>query len=54
MVSRDTKITAAFVVVALALWLLAGQFTDSSLVLFGILLGIGVVLPTALNEIRNR
>lgn len=54
MVSSDTKFTAAFVVLATVLWLLAGQFTDSSWVLFGILIGIGVVMPTVLNEMRNR
>jgi fatty acid desaturase len=53
MVSSDTKVTAAFVVAALVLWLLAQRFTDSSWVLLAILLGIGVVLPTALNEMRG-
>ena len=54
MVSVDTKITAAFVVVALLSWLLVRQFTDSPWVLLSVLLGVGVVLPTALNEVRNR
>ena len=54
MVSRDTKVTAAFVVLAFLLWLLARRFTDSSWLLLLVLLGVGVVLPTALNEARNR
>lgn len=54
MVSRDTKVTAAFVALAFVLWLPAQEFTDSSWVLLAVLLGIGVVLPTALNEARNR
>jgi hypothetical protein len=54
MVSADTKVTAAFVVVAFLLWLLAQRFTDSSWVLFGLLLGVGVVVPTLVNEVRNR
>ncbi|MDS0297729.1 hypothetical protein NDI76_03115 [Halogeometricum sp. S1BR25-6] len=54
MVAPDTKVTAAFVVLSLLLWLLAGQFTDSSWILLGILLGVGVVVPTLVNEVRSR
>ena len=54
MVSADTKVTAAFVVAAFLLWLLAHRFTGSSWVLAGILLGVGVVVPTLVNEVRNR
>ncbi|SFR35465.1 hypothetical protein [Halogeometricum limi] len=53
MVSRHTKTTAAFVLLATVLWLFAQQYTDDAWVLWGILVGVGVLLPTALNEART-
>ncbi|SFR38190.1 hypothetical protein SAMN04487947_0693 [Halogeometricum rufum] len=53
MVSRDTKLTAAFVVLATALWLVAQQFTTDSWVLWAVLVGVGVVVPTVLNEVSD-
>jgi len=50
MVSRDTKTTAAFVVLAVILWIAASAVTDNELVQWGVLIGVGVVLPLAVNE----
>jgi hypothetical protein len=52
-VSRDTKLTAAFVVLATALWLVAQQFTTDSWVLWAVLVGVGVVVPTVLTEMSD-
>lgn len=54
MVSRDTKVTAAFVVLAFLLWLLARQFISNSWMPWAVLVGVGVVVPTLVNEMMNR
>lgn len=53
LVSTDTKITALFVVLGLVSWYSATTVTDSELVQFGLLVGIGVIVPTLLNEWRK-
>jgi thiol:disulfide interchange protein len=52
-VRSDTKTTAGFVVVAVALWLGAQTVTESAILQAAILLGVGVVAPTLLNEWRS-
>ncbi len=45
MVSEDTKVTGACVVIAVALWLLPPELTDSLPIQGGVLLMVGVILP---------
>ncbi|WP_380679484.1 hypothetical protein [Salinigranum sp. GCM10025319] len=54
MVSRDTLITAFFALLAVDLWQLSWRTTDNVGVQLGLLVGIGVVLPTLINEARRR
>lgn len=54
MVSTNTKITALFVVLAVALWFVASQFTENTLIQFAVLLGVGAILPTLVNEWREQ
>lgn len=54
MVSTETKTTVAFVVLAVGLWLAAPVVTDDELVRWVLLVGVGVVAPTAVNEWRDR
>lgn len=49
-----TWITIGFVVLGVACWLVARSLTDSRLVQFGALIGVGVVAPTLVNEIRSK
>jgi len=53
LVSTETKITTFFVVVALVSVYGTTTVTDSQWVHFVVLLGIGVVVPTLINEWRN-
>ncbi|MCU4801245.1 hypothetical protein OB920_12770 [Halobacteria archaeon HArc-gm2] len=53
MVSRDTKTTAAFVVLAVILWIGASAITDNELVQWGVLIGVGLIAPLAVNEWRE-
>jgi hypothetical protein len=53
LVSTDTKISAAFVVLGLVSWYGAGSVTDDQLVQFGVLFGVGVIAPILINEWRN-
>ncbi|MEM4780027.1 MAG: hypothetical protein QXG03_00455 [Halalkalicoccus sp.] len=52
MVSTHTAITAAFVVLAVALWYGVSQTTDSTVVPLVVLLGVGVVVPLGINAWR--
>jgi|AntDeeMinimDraft_4_1070355.scaffolds.fasta_scaffold00056_14 low temperature requirement protein LtrA len=52
MVSRDTKTTAAFVVLAVLLWIGASAVTDNELVQWGVLIGVGLILPMAITQRR--
>jgi hypothetical protein len=52
-VSTDTKITAVFVVLGVASWYGSRAVTESRAVQAAILLGVGVVAPTLLNEFRG-
>lgn len=51
--SSDTKITAIFVVLGVLTWQVARTATTSDLLALAALVGIGIVLPTLLNEWRS-
>lgn len=52
MVSRDTKITAAFVVLAVVLWIAASVVTENELAQWAVLIAVGLIAPLAVNEWR--
>jgi len=54
MVSTDTLIVTVFAVLGLTLWYVSQSVTDSSAVQFAVLIGVGVVLPTLINQWRSR
>jgi len=54
LVAPETKITIAFMFLGLTAWYLVGTVAESDLLELGALLGIGVVLPTLINERRRR
>lgn len=54
MVSTDTWITIAFVVLAVVLWYGTTQFTDSDALAWAVLVGVGVMVPLGVNEWRTR
>ena len=53
MVSRDTKTTAAFVVLAIVLWVAVSAVTANQYVQWGVLIGVGVILPMAIDQWRE-
>ena len=53
LVSTDTKITAVFVVLGVVLWYGSTTVTDNQFVQFALLLGVGIIVPTLLNELRR-
>jgi intracellular septation protein A len=53
LVSTETKITAFFIIVALVSVYGTTTVTDRQWVHFAVLLGVGVILPTLINEWRN-
>jgi thiol:disulfide interchange protein len=54
MVSINTKIAALFVVLAIVLWLVTSQVTENTVIQFAVLLGVGAILPTLINEWREQ
>jgi hypothetical protein len=50
--STDTKITALFVVVGTVLWYGSMTVTDNNLVQFVLLMGVGIIVPTVINQLR--
>ncbi|MCL7416498.1 MAG: hypothetical protein M8354_01490 [Halalkalicoccus sp.] len=52
MVSSDTQVTAVFVVLAVVLWYATVQNSDSDVLAWAVLLGIGVLLPLGINGWR--
>lgn len=52
-VSTDTKITAIFVLMSLVSVAGTTAVTDSQQVHVAVLLGVGVIVPTLINEWRN-
>lgn len=53
LVSTETKITAVFVILALVSVYGTTTVTDKQWVHFAVLLGVGVIIPTSINEWRN-
>ena len=51
--STDTKITAVFVVLGVVLWYGSTTVTESQPIQFAILLGVGIIVPTLINELRG-
>ncbi|ADJ15882.1 hypothetical protein [Halalkalicoccus jeotgali] len=54
MVSTDTQVTVAFVVLAVVLWYATGQTSDSDVLAWTVLIGVGVLLPLGVNGWRAR
>ncbi|KOX94136.1 hypothetical protein AMS69_09530 [Haloarcula rubripromontorii] len=52
-VSTETKITAVFIILALVAVFGTTTVTDSQWIHFAVLLGVGVIIPTLINEWRN-
>jgi len=53
LVSTETKITAVFVILALVSVYGTTAVTDTQWIHFAVLLGVGVIAPTFINEWRN-
>ena len=53
LVSTETKITALFVVLALVSVFGTTTVTDRQWIHFAVLLGVGVIIPTLINEWRS-
>jgi len=53
LVSTDTKITAIFVVLGDALWYGSTTVTESRPIQFALLVGVGLIVPTLINELRG-
>lgn len=53
LVSTETKITAVFVILALVSVYGTTAVTDTQWVHFVVLLGVGVIVPTLINEWRD-
>ena len=53
LVSTDAKITAVFVVLGVILWYGSRTVTESQLIQFALLLGVGIIIPTLINEFRK-
>jgi hypothetical protein len=53
LISTETKITAVFIALALVSVYGTTAVTDTQWVHFAVLLGVGVVAPTLINEWRN-
>jgi hypothetical protein len=54
LLATETKITLLFMFLGLTTWYLVGEAGASRTVEFGALIGIGVVVPTLVNEWRRR
>jgi hypothetical protein len=52
-ISTETKITVCFVFLGLTGWYLIQQVTTNPVVEFAVLIGVGVVVPTLVNEWRR-
>ncbi|MFC7071863.1 hypothetical protein ACFQJ7_10485 [Halovenus rubra] len=53
LVSTETKTTAFFVIVALPSLYGTTTVTDRQWIHFAVLLGVGIIIPTLINEWRN-
>jgi len=53
LVSTKTKVTAIFVILAIVSVFGTTTVTDSQWIHFAVLLGVGVIIPTLINEWRS-
>jgi hypothetical protein len=53
LVSTDTKVTAFFAVLGVLVWAASREVTESRILQFAALVGVGVVVPTLVNEWRG-
>ncbi|WP_156105691.1 hypothetical protein [Halobellus rufus] len=54
MALTDRQIVTAFAVLGVGLWYASRSVTDSSAVRLAVLIGVGVVVPTLVNQYRSR
>jgi hypothetical protein len=54
LLTTETRIIVVFMFLGLTGWYLVQGVTDSAAVEFAVLIGVGVVVPTLLNEWRRR
>jgi hypothetical protein len=54
LITADTKITLPFVLLAIVLWIGATRVTESAVLQAGVLLGVGVITPILITELRRR
>ena len=53
MVSKNTRIMGVFVIVGIVLWYASTTVTENMAIQGAILLGVGIILPTLINEWRT-
>jgi len=53
MVSKNTRIMGVFVIVGIVLWYASTIVTENMAIQGAILLGVGIILPTLINEWRT-
>jgi hypothetical protein len=51
-ITTETKITVLFVLIGTALWYGSTTVSNNDLVQYALLVGIGVIVPTIINESR--
>lgn len=51
--STETKITLVCMFLGLTAWYLATEYADSDVIELVALFGLGIILPTVLNELRR-
>jgi len=54
LLTTETKTTLVFMFLGLTAWYLVRVFTASDVLELAALLGVGVVFPLAINEVRRR
>lgn len=53
LLSTETKITLVCMFLGLTAWYLATEYADSDVIELVALFGLGIILPTVLNEFRR-
>jgi len=53
LLSTETKITLVCMFLGLTAWYLATEYADSDVIELVALFGLGIILPTVLNELRR-
>lgn len=54
LLTTETRITLLFMFLGLTAWYLVQPVTENAAVEFGVLIGVGVLVPTLVNEWRRR